>query len=638
MTALHTQLIPHLCGGISKQPAYLRGITMSEDELNTWPSLSEGLRKKPPTSFVAKLNIPASESILFCQNLEISEKLAFTLVITPGQLHMFDPFGKSLAVEGGLSLYLIGQNFAAITIADETFILNKNKTPQMLDALDTKRPFEGMVFIRQAIRDTTYSVSINVGSSEHFFSHSTKVLSRDQGIDTDMICNSLYSQMRSSLPSSFKLQQQGSKILIQNEQTDFTLKAMDGFGDQGIQGIKDTIGDFAELLHTAFVGFTVEVSSDPRHKLNKTLPKDSYYVWYQGNGVWTETVKGGLKYAIDPTTMPHKLSFNEEGRFKFEAATWKDRDAGDDQTAPEPSFIGTPISDMVFYKSRLGLLCGSNIVFSETDDITNFWPTTTATVIDSDPIDLTVSANQPVLLNYAVPTLNGNLLLFANQDQFLLTVKDILSPHTVSINIYSHYSGITTKPMEAEQSIVFATKHGNSTEVREISPTLADSYDNSTIETLTDHVPSFLPDKLTESFSLTKEKLLGFYRPKNKTIYIYKYHWRKDIKVQSAWTKWEFPHEIEAITATADGLTLIAKTSRGERLMLKMALREEAPIYLDSLTELTNGTFDLHTIYTSWSLPFLPENGLRAFAEDGTELEITIDPVSNQCRVGGNYS
>ncbi len=91
------------------------------------------------------------------------------------------------------------------------------------------------------------------------------------------------------------------------------------------------------------------------------------------------------------------------------------------------------------------------------------------------------------------------------------------------------------------------------------------------------------------------------------------------------------------ITA-ADGLTLIGKTDRGERLMLKMALREEAPIYLDTFAKLTNGTFDLHTIYTSWSLPFLPENGLRAFAEDRTELEITIDPVSNQCRVGGNYS
>ncbi|MBN9565681.1 MAG: hypothetical protein J0G29_06300, partial [Alphaproteobacteria bacterium] len=567
MTALHTQLIPHLCGGISKQPAYLRGITMSEDELNTWPSLSEGLRKRPPTSLKTKLNIPTSEPILFCQNLEISEKLAFTLVITPGQLHVFDPNGNSLPVEGGFSPYLMGQNFAAITIADETFILNKDKTPQMLEALDTKRPFEGMVFIRQAIRDTTYSVSVTVGGSEHYFSHSTKGLSRDQGIDTDMICNSLYSQMRSSLPSSFKLQQQGSKILIQNEQTDFTLKAMDGFGDQGIQGIKDTTGDFAELPHTAFVGFTVEVSSDPRQRQNKTLPKDSYYVWYQGNGVWTETVKGGLKYAIDPTTMPHKLTFNEEGKFKLEPATWKDRDAGDDQTAPEPSFIGTPISDMVFYKGRLGLLCGSNIVFSETDDITNFWPTTTATVIDSDPIDLTVSANQPVSLGYAVPTLNGNLLLFATQDQFLLTVKEILSPHTVSINIYSHYSGITTKPMEAEQSIVFATKHGNSTEVREISPTLADSYDNSTIETLTDHVPSFLPDKITQSFSLTKEKLLGFYRPKDKSIYIYKYHWRKDIKVQSAWTKWEFPHEIETVTTTADGLDFIVKTPRGERLM-----------------------------------------------------------------------
>ncbi|MBN9564868.1 MAG: hypothetical protein J0G29_02050, partial [Alphaproteobacteria bacterium] len=57
-----------------------------------------------------------------------------------------------------------------------------------------------------------------------------------------------------------------------------------------------------------------------------------------------------------------------------------------------------------------------------------------------------------------------------------------------------------------------------------------------------------------------------------------------------------------------------------------------------TLTKLTNGTFDPQTVYTSWSLPYLPQNGIKAFTKDGTELEIITDPVSNQCKIGGNYS
>ena len=53
------QIIPHLLGGISKQPPYLRGIDQSVGEENTNPTFAKGLLKRP-----CILNVPFGDNKL----------------------------------------------------------------------------------------------------------------------------------------------------------------------------------------------------------------------------------------------------------------------------------------------------------------------------------------------------------------------------------------------------------------------------------------------------------------------------------------------------------------------------------------------------------------------------------------------
>ena len=78
----------------------------------------------------------------------------------------------------------------------------------------------------------------------------------------------------------------------------------------------------------------------------------------EGVGYWEEThslfdSKGEpLATEFDPSTMPHRLIRSGVNEFTLKPIEWEPRRVGDDESAPEPSFIGNKISDVFF--SRIG--------------------------------------------------------------------------------------------------------------------------------------------------------------------------------------------------------------------------------------------------------------------------------------------
>ena len=85
-----------------------------------------------------------------------------------------------------------------------------------------------------------------------------------------------------------------------------------------------------------------------------------------------------------------------------------------------------------------------------------FFPATTTTILDSDPIDVNVSHVKVSKLRHAIP-FNEELLLFSDQTQFVMAGANILTPSNVVINATTEFeSSLNAKPVSAGRNVFFA--------------------------------------------------------------------------------------------------------------------------------------------------------------------------------------
>ena len=541
------QIIPHLLGGISKQPPYLRGIDQSAWEENTNPTFSKGLLKRPHTTYLKNLGAtkPCFMKALSFVSQTLGEGEDYLLLITEGSLSLIfltDLSEVVITMDEAAKTYLKGRNFTCVTWGNSTYLLNKGVITRMKGESPTPQAHQALIFVKQAVSKTRYEIKVG--------DKTVSVTTTEQGtLSTDQIATDLETQLRTVLSEKVTLTRQGSQLILTSPEN-FTITGTDSFGNNALLVIKDAVNDFAYLPKTAFEGFTVEVTTDPRAK------KDSYYLKYT-EGIWKETVKPGLQNTIDPATMPHVLEYLGPKTFVFKQENWEGRLVGDEKSSPEPSFIGQPLSDLFAYKSRLGVLAGDNVIFSEVDAPENFWLTTTATTLDSDPIDLIVSATSPIDLQHASPTSDGNLLLFAGSDQFVLNAKEGLTPHTINVTALSRFDSSSAPPVGVEQSVLFASPSSCFSDIKEMTPS-RNEVSPLVAENLTDQVPDFIPHEVTKMVSIPQAKAVFVFSTSTpNTLYVYKYQWKGETRVQMAWTQWTFAYPLVGMEVHQGKLYLI---------------------------------------------------------------------------------
>ena len=133
-----------------------------------------------------------------------------------------------------------------------------------------------------------------------------------------------------------------------------------------MQSITEGVDLFSSLPARFETGYTVTI----RGTADKSDKK--YFVKWTGSQ-WEEAREPGATYAIDETTMPHQLRPDGAGGWVFEKATWAVRKVGNDDTNPEPSFVGRKLRGVFFFRNRLGFLAGDSMVLSRAGSYFNFW-------------------------------------------------------------------------------------------------------------------------------------------------------------------------------------------------------------------------------------------------------------------------
>ena len=430
---------------------------------------------------------------------------------------------------------------------------------------------------------------------------------------------------------SMQMQAESSIIYFASSTVDFKIEVEDGEGYGNIVGYNghNEVSTFTKLPPEGPPeNFTIKVGG----VLEKN--QDDYYVYWNGDN-WKETnqpkrpnISADLvRTKFNATTMPHQLYKAQDVSggsvtgtankiyFVYTTVGWDERKVGDDNTNPFPSFAGYKINDIFFHRNRLGFLSDENVIFSETSSFFNLFATTVLTVVDSDPIDLAVSNNQVSILKHAVP-FDESLIMFSDLQQFKLTSTDALTPLGATIDVATQFETSTeVKPVAAGKFVYFPFKRGTFAGMREYYVDM--TTESNDAQEITAHCPEYLKGTVNKLVSSSNENILivGTSDDK-KNLYIYRWFWDNNQKLQSSWSKWIFDADVEGCTFLGSNIYILFKRTDAwylEKINLSTddassVMLDSQPVMLDRRVALKTGA-TTSVPYTDSNLQYVVETG-----------------------------
>ena len=149
------------------------------------------------------------------------------------------------------------------------------------------------------------------------------------------------------------------------------------------------------------------------------------------------------------------VTMSDGESYYIDTNTWGTRLVGDTETNPDPSFVGSTIENIFFWKNRLGFLSGQNIIFSEADEYYNFFRTTVLQLLDSAPIDVGISHTKVSNLKH-VSTFQEKLIVFSDETQFVIKGNELLTPKTINVTPTTEYTALAgVEPLTQGNFIYF---------------------------------------------------------------------------------------------------------------------------------------------------------------------------------------
>ena len=545
-----------LYNGISQQAVELRLPNQVADAVNTKLTVAYGLEKRPPAEPVVRndtyiglntlvhtIDRDSSEQYLMAWTQEAVHRTVYDLngieypiiITTPDTDYVSTPHADT-------GLFSPSEHLKLTTVLDNTILVNTNAVTQPATVGMQDIPNDVYVHVSNGVTQVERVLTID----------DTLTLTAPKGSlnDTEVIIDEFITGFTgeadyvvTKISKSVMLIQRVDLALPKVVATDtYGDTTMDVFDSQGSR--LDSLPPKA--LDDAVVRVLGEEVSDAVHYLKFDESLDAWFETYNPEEAEALSIFGMPKTVVRRqddgsgtiTGTPNKIYFSVED------IEWASRVSGGVDEAPNPSFIGSTIQDVFFYKNRLGFLSGENVILSKIDDLFNFFPASIKEVFDDDPIDISVSSNKALRLNQ-VATFPDSLIIFGSTKQFKLH-SDGKPFTTTNVTIDPTTSYITNpeaQPVSIGSSLYFNAPLGRYSQLREYAVTadtlVADAVD------VTGHVPRFLP---TDIKQIIAEPNLEYIFLVDKTpadedccniLWVYKFFWQGNEKVQSSWMKWK---------------------------------------------------------------------------------------------------
>lgn len=327
---------------------------------------------------------------------------------------------------------------------------------------------------------------------------------------------------------------------------------------------------------------------------NAFTDDDDYWVQFKSNygdvedddddaaasGYWEEVAEPGSLVTLNSNSMPHVIVYaRKDGNpvFVVSPIKWVERTCGDEDF--NPSFVDSPITNVLFYRNRLCFLSQENIILSKAGDLFNFFPGSAIGVAADDPIDLSVSTNYSSVLQDGI-VINNGLVLFSKYQQFQFgTANDVLSPTTAKVSEVSRYEFDTrSRPFALGTNIGFVGPSTPSSDFFEMTNVFSEGPVDVTERSkiVTRSLPHDI-DLIAES----KETGIVFFGHYGKD-YLWGYRYFKEGNqrdVQAAWFRWQLPDTlVNHFIVDGDYYAVVNRENESQYIRLKLdALPIEGP-------------------------------------------------------------
>ena len=375
--------------------------------------------------------------------------------------------------------------------------------------------------------------------------------------------------------------------------------------------MQSEVNNVAELPNQCRHGYIVKISN------SQMSDEDDYYLKFVGEnnvdgpGSWVECAKPGIVKSLDAGTMPHILERQADGDFLIKQYTWADREVGDDNTNPVPSFVGNTINKVLFFRNRLSFLSNENVILSRAGQLGNFWSDTALTVSPVDPIDISSASDYPSELFDGIE-INTGLLVFSTNQQFLLASDDtVFNPDTVKLRVVGAYNyNKVIPPISLGQTQAFVDNSGKYSKFWELAAVVREGEPVFQEASIT--IPTTLPRDL-DSISVSRENGYVTLGKLNEDI-LYVYKWQnsgnvQQPRVQSAWFKWKFNNPLRYQCIVNDQLFILDSDNFLQSVNLKQVTSDPSIdqdeinylLHLDNYTTVSNGSYADSTKKTTFS-------------------------------------
>jgi len=300
-----------------------------------------------------------------------------------------------------------------------------------------------------------------------------------------------------------------------------------------------SVNDVQNLPSQCKHGYIVKIANA------RMAEEDDYYLRFDGEnnrdgtGSWSECAKPGIAKSL--TNMPLVIQRTATTTFTVKQFTYEDRRVGDDLTNPLPSFVGGRINKVLFFRNRLALLSGENVITSRpgTFGTPDFFAESALTVGAADPIDISAASIFPSELFDGIE-INTGLVVFSTNQQFLLASDDtVLNPDTAKLRSISTYNyNETIPPISLGTTIAYVDNSGKFSRFMEMANTQREG-EPSVVE-VSKVVPTLLPKDIDLLTNSRENSIVLMGKTNSDTVFGYKYFQVSEQRQQAAWFKWKF--------------------------------------------------------------------------------------------------
>ena len=450
--------------------------------------------------------------------------------------------------------------------------------------------------------------------------------------DTAVTADTILAGMVSALPTGVTAKVIGPGIYLSSNNP-FNVEIVE---EDLMRVFQKSVNDVANLPNQCRHGYIVKVAN------SRMSDEDDYYLQFRGEnnldgtGSWVECALPNITKTL--TNMPLVIQRTAATEFTVRQFDYAERLVGDTITNPMPTFVGKRINKVLFFRNRLAILSGENVVLSRPGSLgqPDFFIETALTVSASDPIDISAASMFPSEI-YDGIEINAGLLVFSSNQQFLLSTDDtVLNPDTAKLRSVSTFNyNIDVPPLSLGTTIAYIDNSGKYSRMNEMANTGREAEPN--VVEISKLVPSLLPKDIDLLTNSRENSIILASKAGTDIVYGYKYFVVGEKKQQQAWFKWKLNNNLKYHFIINDDYFFLDEDNFLQTVKLIQSENDPAIVqdeinyllHVDNYTTVSGGVHDTHQNITTFSgVAWLP-----SVTTPNYDLVI-LDTDSSATRVG----